>query len=70
MFTKREIEIIKLRKKGLTQIEIAKKLKIKQPSVCIFLNKIKRKLREFNRGKKIIQNLKIKYDDENDEVKY
>ena len=36
MFTKREIEIIKLRKKGLTQIEIAKELKIKQPSVFYY----------------------------------
>ena len=38
---------MKLKKQGLTQIEIAKKLKIKQPSVSFFENKIKRKIRDF-----------------------
>ena len=70
MFTKREIDIIKLRKQGLTQIETAKKLKIKQPSVSFFENKIKRKIREFYRASKFINSLGIKYDEEIDEISY
>ncbi len=68
MFTKRELEIMKLKKRGLTQIEIAKKLKISQPSVSFFDNKIKRKIRDLQRGNKTIKKLKIKYDPENDQV--
>ena len=67
MFTKRELEIMKLKKRGLTQIEIAKKLKISQPSVSFFDNKIKRKIRDLQRGNKTIKKLKIKYDPENDQ---
>ena len=70
MFTKRELEIMKLKKQGLTQMEIAEKLKIRQPSVSFFENKIKRKIREFYRASKIIKNLGIRYDKENDEVSY
>lgn len=70
MFTKRELEIMKLRKRGLTQIEIAKKLNIKQPSVSFFENKIRRKIRDFHRASKIIKKLKIKYNSENDGVNY
>ena len=61
---------MKLKKQGLTQIEIAKKLKIKQPSVSFFENKIKRKIRDFHRASKILKKMKIKYDEENDEVGY
>ena len=70
MFTKREIDIMKLRKQGLTQIEIAKKLKIRQPSVSFFENKIKKKIRGFYRASKIIKSLGIKYDEEIDEFSY
>ena len=38
LLTKKEIEVLKLKRKGFTQVEIAKKLKIKQSSVCIFLS--------------------------------
>ncbi len=45
MLTEKEIEVLKLRKSGLNQNEIAKKLKITQPAVSNFyknaLNKIK-----------------------------
>lgn len=51
MFTKRELDIMKLKKQGLTQIEIAKKLKIFHPSVSFFENKIKIKIRDFHRAK-------------------
>lgn len=45
MLTEKEIEVLKLKNEGLTQLEIAKKLKISQPAVSSFynnsLNKIK-----------------------------
>ena len=44
MLTEREIEVLKLRKKGLKQTEIAKRLKISQPAVSAFENSISRKI--------------------------
>ncbi len=45
MLTEKEIEVLKLKKRGLKQTEIAKKLKISQPAVSNFyknaLDKIK-----------------------------
>ena len=38
MLTEKEINVIKLKKEGLTQQEIAKKLKISQPAVSSFYN--------------------------------
>jgi len=49
MLTEKEIEVIKLKKKGLTQLEIAKKLKISQPSVSSFYGEaIGRTLQDFS----------------------
>jgi len=45
VLTEKEIEVLKLRKKGLKQIEIAKRLKISQPAVSAFENSISRKIR-------------------------
>lgn len=38
MLTEKEIEVLKLKKKGLTQLEIARKLKVSQPAVSNFYN--------------------------------
>ncbi|MFA5764362.1 MAG: LuxR C-terminal-related transcriptional regulator [archaeon] len=38
MLTEKEIEVLRLKKRGLTQSEIAKKLKISQPAVSNFYN--------------------------------
>ena len=46
MLTKREIEIIKLRKKGLKQKEIAKRLNLSQPAISKFESNIKRKIKD------------------------
>jgi len=43
--TSKEIEVLKLRKKGFTQTEIASKLKISQPAVSSFERSISRKIR-------------------------
>jgi transcriptional regulator len=46
MITEKEIEILKLKKKGFTQLEIAKKLKISQPAVSSFYNNAIRKIKD------------------------
>jgi len=45
MLTKKEIEVLKLRKKGFKQVEIAKKLKISQPAVSFFERSISKKIK-------------------------
>lgn len=59
MLTKREIEILKLKTKGLTQIEIAKKLGITQPAVSDFYNSALKKIRDSEETLKIAKELKI-----------
>ena len=44
MLTEKEIEVLKLRDKGLTQFQIAKKLGISQPAVSSFESSISRKI--------------------------
>ena len=46
MLTQKEIEVLKLKKKGFTQIEIARKLKISQPSVSSFYNNALKKIKD------------------------
>lgn len=70
MLTKREIEILKLRKKGMNQKEIAKKLNIKQPSVSLFESNIRRKLKESANISDLLKEMEIKYDKKNGEVKF
>ena len=60
MLTKREIEVLRLRKKGLTQVQIAKKLNIAQSSVCIFLAKTDRKIKQLAKDLKVVKELGIK----------
>jgi len=60
MLTEKEVEVLKLKQEGLTQKEIAKKLKISQPAVSNFYNNALWKIQD---AKKIIQlkkELKIK----------
>lgn len=46
MLTAREIEVLKLKKKGLTQLEISSQLKISQPAVSRFYTNALKKIRE------------------------
>lgn len=46
MLTEKEIEVLKLKENGLTQIEISKKLKITQPAVSKFYNNSLKKIKE------------------------
>ena len=44
MLTEKEVEVLKLKKTGLTQIEISRKLKITQPAVSKFYNNALKKI--------------------------
>ena len=46
MITKKEREVLELRKQGLTQVEVAKKLKISQAAVSKFEKNAIRKIQE------------------------
>jgi Tfx family DNA-binding protein len=46
LITEKEVEVLKLKKKGFTQQEIAKKLKISQPAVSNFYKKALKKIEE------------------------
>lgn len=46
MLTQKEIDVLKLKARGLTQLEIAKKLNITQPAVSSFYNNARKKIRE------------------------
>ena len=60
MLTNKEIEILKLKKKGLTQIEISKILKISQPAVSGFYNNALKKIKEAKKILELAKKLKMK----------
>ena len=68
MLTDREIEVLKLRKKGLSQKEIASKLKISQPSISDFVSNIKKKLFHSLNNLEIIKEMGIKYNKKKNEL--
>ncbi|VVB78205.1 Bacterial regulatory proteins, luxR family [uncultured archaeon] len=60
MLTEKEIEVIKLKKDGFSQLEIAKKLKISQPAVSNFYNNALWKIKDAEETLKLKKELKIK----------
>jgi len=64
LFTKKEIEVLKLRKKGLLQTEIAKKLKISQAAVSKFEKNAISKIRDAKKLLGITKKLKVEVEDE------
>lgn len=60
MLTEKEINVLKLRKQGFTQKEIAKKLKISQPAVSNFYNNALYKIKDAEEILKLKKELKIK----------
>jgi transcriptional regulator len=64
MLTKREIQVLKLKKEGMTQIEIAKKLNISQPAVSSFYNNALKKIKDVERILKLKKELGIEFEDE------
>ena len=62
MLTKKEIEVLKLVKKGHTQIEISKNLKISQPAVSGLYNNALKKIKD---SKEVLRTAKeLRVDDE------
>jgi transcriptional regulator len=59
MLTRKEIDVLKLKKKGLKQTEIAKKLKISQPAVSNFYKNALDKIKQAEEVMKIKKELRI-----------
>ena len=59
MLTQKEIEVLKLKKKGFTQIEIARKLKISQPFVSSFYNNALKKIKDAEEILKLKKEMEI-----------
>lgn len=64
MLTKKEKQILELRKRGLKQSEIASKLKISQPAVSAFVNNALRKIRNARKTMEFVKELGIEYEEE------
>ena len=64
MITKKEEQILELRKKGLKQNEIASKLKISQPAVSAFENNAIRKIRDSKKIMEFVKDFGIEYEEE------
>jgi len=64
MLTKKEKQILELRKKGLKQNEIASKLGISQPAVSAFENNALRKIRNAKKIMEYVKDLGIDYEEE------
>jgi transcriptional regulator len=59
LLTEKEIGVLKLKSEGLTQVEIAKKLKISQPAVSNFYNNAIKKMREAEEVIRLKEELEI-----------
>jgi len=64
MLTKKEKEILELRKKKLKQSEIGSKLNISQPAVSAFENNAIRKIKEAKMIVEFAKKLGIEYEEE------
>ena len=62
MLTKKEIEVLKLKKEGLTQKDIAKKLRISQPAVSSFYNNALWKIKDAEEVTKVKKEMELKDD--------
>ena len=64
MITRKEKQVLELRKKGLKQNEIAAKLKISQPAVSAFETNALRKIRDSKKIIEFVKDLGLEYDEE------
>ena len=64
MLTKKEKQILELRKKGLKQNEIASKLKISQPAVSAFFTNALKKIRNAKKTIDFVKELGMEYEEE------
>lgn len=59
MITERELEVLRLKKEGLTQVEIAKKLKISPSAVSSFYSAVLKKINDSKETLKIAKEFKL-----------
>lgn len=59
MLTEKELQVLKLKKQGFTQLEIGQKLKISQPAVSNFYNNALRKIGDAEETIKLKKELRI-----------
>ena len=64
MLTKKERQILELRKKGMKQEDVASRLKISQPAVSSFERNALKKIREAKQVVDLAGAMGIKYDEE------
>ena len=64
MLTKKEKQVLGLRKRGLKQEQIASKLKISQPAVSAFENNSLRKIKEAKKVMEFAKEMGIEYEEE------
>ena len=64
MLTKKEIQVLELRKKRLIQVQIAEKLKISQPAVSAFESNALRKIKDAKRTLDFAKDAGINYEEE------
>jgi transcriptional regulator len=65
MLTKKEIEVMKYRKSGLTQVEVAKKIGISQAAVSSFEKNAFKKMEDAKAVLKIASQLKLNVEGDN-----
>ena len=70
MLTEKEMKVLEMRKKGLKQTEIAKKLGISQPAVSLFERNIRHKIRESVDILEAIKNAGVKYNKKRKKLKF
>ena len=64
MLTRKEKQVLELRKKGLKQNEIALRLRISQPAVSAFVNNALRKIRDAKKTMEFVEEFGVKYEEE------
>lgn len=64
MLTRKERQILELRRKGLKQVDIASKLKISQPAVSAFENNALRKIRDAKQIIDFVKKTGVEYEEE------
>ena len=64
MLTKKEKQILELRKKGYRQVDIASKLRISQPAVSSFESNAIRKIRCAKQVMDFVKKMRLEYEEE------
>ena len=64
MLTKKEKQILELRKKGYRQVDIASKLRISQPAVSSFESNAIRKKRGAKQVMDFVKKMRLEYEEE------